>query len=78
MQKQLINDTFFDELGFVDYVDVDTTNRTWTFWRCDASSIDFVKKIMDVLHCPEQISVSIAPVYKFGPSNYRYQDNIFG
>lgn len=77
-QKQLINDTFFDELGFVEFVEMDTTVRNWTFYRCDASNIPFIEKILDVIPCPQQVSVSITPGYKFGPNNYQYESNAFG
>lgn len=70
--KEMINDEFFDQIGFATRAETGLLNRVWVFNHCDAQNYDLIKAAQDIIQCPQQISIQINDAFKFAQATYRY------
>lgn len=77
-QKQLINDEFFNVIGFTDYIVSTNSIKTWLFSFCDSTDHEALELSLNALGCLQSFSASINEGWKFAQHNYRYYHHDFG
>ena len=77
INKEMINDDFFNQVGFSARSNTGLLNKIYIFNYCNAQEYDLIQTAQTIIKCPQQVAIQINDAFKFAQATYRYVDKDF-